>query len=475
MNIRKKAAASLAALLAGTMAFCSCSAPDVASEKPIVEKEGAFVTIDINPSIELVLDENQTVISVGAANSDAEVMLWQEEGLVGAKVDAAVARISELAVEMGYLTEENRTVSVTVTTDRGKTEDALLAAIDETIEETVREAGIEVRVEEAVDLVLTKELARVKEQNAGKTGYDDTLTLSRYRLVCSALRADRELTMDEAVRMTNEALTDVVNAAQRDATAKLGEACELARSEAAFIYDNAKQTLLDSAYTAVYAERMNLTSLFANYGASYAAYRLAYRTVEHYSESLRQLIENPIFTSDDVFALANALGIDTSAEEEYDAFRAAITDENGKITKDSVNAYLNAQYKNLDEEERAKLEEAYDGVLDILDRLGAEASVVTDDGTTTITAALLGLDVSVSVKTYEDIPALLDAIEQKINATYARMQEDLTENEKAKVQDKQDAMSEKLASLEKTYNETVVAAKAEAEARLSAAKAARGK
>lgn len=470
MKLTKKLAAGLTALLAVTVMLCSCGSADKNREK-----EGAFVTIDINPSIELVLDENQTVVSVGAANTDAEVMLWQEEGIIGAEVDVAVEKIAKLAVDMGYITEENAGISVTVTTDSGKTEEVLFKSIDETIEKTVKESGIEVHVEKALDLVLTKELERVKEQNAGKAGYDDTLTVSRFRLVKSALRADRKLTMDEAVLKTNEELTEIVNTAQANAAAKFGAACELARVEAEFVYLNAKQTLLDSAYTAVYAARMDLSALLNNQGAAYAGYRLAYRTIEHYSETLRQLVENPIFTSDDVFALANALGIDTSSEAEYDAFKAAITDENGNITKDSVNAYIDQQYRNMDEAEREKLDTAYDGVMDILDRLGADASVVTEDGMTTINAALLGLDVSVSVKTYEDIPALLAAIQEKIDETYTAMDADLSDDEKAKVQEMQDGMNEKLAGFEQTYQEAVAKAQEQAEAYLTAAKEARAK
>lgn len=485
MNIRKKVAATVAALMAVTLTLCSCGTDAIApygaqpsgqsaegqQQQEEVIKESAFVTIDINPSIELVMNEDRIVTSVGAANADAEVLLWQEEqNIVGQDIEAAVARITALAVEMGYLTEENADISVTVTTKGGKTEQALLTAIDETIAGAVKDTGIEVKVEEAVDLVLSRELARVKEENVGKPGYDDTLTLSRYRLIKSALKADRELTMDVAVQMTNEKLTAVVDAVQANAEAKFGATCSLAMSEAEFNYENAKQTLLDSAYTAVYTSRMNLSSLLANYGAMYAGYRLAYRTIEHYGETMLQLIENPIFTSDDVFALANALGIDTSAEADYDAFKAAITDKDGNITRDSVNAYINEQYKKLNAEDREKLEAAYDSVMDILDTLEAEASIIREDGYALINSALLGMNISVEVKTYEDLPALLAAIQQKIDTVYAKMESDMTENEKADVLERQEAMSQKIAEQEKTLQDAVNTAHKEAEDRLNAAK-----
>lgn len=478
MKICKRTLMGFFTLLLSTALLCGCGAPAPAStqisDHAEVPKESAFVTIDINPSIELTLDRDRTVTAVGAVNTDAEILLWQEE-LVGMELEPALERIVALAVEMGYVTEENTAISVTVTTEGGKTEDALLRDIDETLVNAVKDAGMNVSVEEGLDLVLSKELARVKEENAGKEGYDDSLTLARYRLVKSALRADRELTMDEAVLMTNKKLTETVETARQDAADRFGHTCELARSEAAFIYDNAKQTLLDSAYTAVYTARRDLSSLLANYGAAYAGCRLAYRTVEHYAQTLRELVENPIFTADDVFALANALGIDTAAEAEYDAFKEAITDEDGNITRDSVNAYIDQQYRNMDEDDRAALEKAYDDVLDILDRLEIEAGVIHEDGKLLISGSIMGLGLSVSVETYEDLPALLAAIEKKADDIYTKMESDLTENEKADVAELQEKMSAKIAELEKTYLDAVEKAQAEAEAYLSKAKDARTK
>ena len=39
-----------------------------------------YVAMDINPSVEFVLDENDKVIAVKAANSDAEILLYGEIG-----------------------------------------------------------------------------------------------------------------------------------------------------------------------------------------------------------------------------------------------------------------------------------------------------------------------------------------------------------------------------------------------------------
>lgn len=478
-----RAAAWIAALLCASTVLCSCMqaqpAPQSVYEpERTVEaaiREAAFITIDINPSIELIIDENHKVTALHAANAEAEVMLWEETGIVGEDLETALSRIAALAVQMGYITEEYADISITVTTETGETEDDLLTEVKNSLTEGIGKSGVEAHIEEAVDLVLAKELERVKRENEAKAGYDETLTLPRYRLIRAAMQADRELTMDEAVTYTNEKLTDIVERARKEATEKYGEAYELAQNEALFIYENAKQTLLDSAYTSIYTSRRNLSSLLANYGAAYAGYRLAYRTIEHYAATVKELIENPILTSDDVFALANALGIDTSIEAEYDAFLAEISDEEGHVTKERVDAYINRLYKSMSEEDRARIETVYNDILKIYDRLSEEAAHITEEGRLLIKTAMIGLGLSFSIETYEDIDELLEAIQKKIDDTYARMDEDMTENEKGKVADLQKKMNDKIAEYEKAYKESIAKAKQQAEEHLNDAKRERNR
>ena len=103
----------------------------------------------------------------------------------------------------------------------------------------------------------------------------------------------------------------------------------------------------------------------------------------------------------------------------------------------------------------------------------AEARVVREDGRLLISTSLLGLGISMDVRTYEDVDELLSVIDKKIRDIYAKMDENLTENEKADVAEMQEEMSRKIAELEKTYREAVAKAQAEAEAFLDAAKKAR--
>ncbi|MTV49707.1 anti-sigma factor domain-containing protein [Heliobacillus mobilis] len=78
-----------------------------------------FVTIDINPSIELGLDENDLVISVRSLNQDAEKLLTQRQ-LQGLHVEEAVALITDEAVKLGYLASAKDNAVVIAVTGQNK-------------------------------------------------------------------------------------------------------------------------------------------------------------------------------------------------------------------------------------------------------------------------------------------------------------------------------------------------------------------
>ena len=100
-----------ALLMAVVMGFTLIGCIGGATEEA---KASSYVSVDINPSIELTLDQNDKVISVRGANEDGQVLLYGETGLVGVDVQTAIAKITDLAVELGYLSEDNKVVGTSV-------------------------------------------------------------------------------------------------------------------------------------------------------------------------------------------------------------------------------------------------------------------------------------------------------------------------------------------------------------------------
>lgn len=74
-----------------------------------------YVTIDINPSIELAVDKDDKVVDVTTLNDDADIA-YSDINLIGNTVDAATESIVNNAIDLGYVTEISDNNSVNVTT-----------------------------------------------------------------------------------------------------------------------------------------------------------------------------------------------------------------------------------------------------------------------------------------------------------------------------------------------------------------------
>lgn len=80
------------------------------------------MTVDINPSVELMVDKDNKVISVTALNDDAAVILQGEASIVGKESDDAVKAIVSLATDTGYIVKgevsaDENTVKISVSGD----------------------------------------------------------------------------------------------------------------------------------------------------------------------------------------------------------------------------------------------------------------------------------------------------------------------------------------------------------------------
>ena len=77
-----------------------------------------YITMRINPEIELVADDDMQIVATNAINEDGEIVLSQLE-LVGMDADDAAEAFTEKATELGYIdveSEEN-TVYIDVVSD----------------------------------------------------------------------------------------------------------------------------------------------------------------------------------------------------------------------------------------------------------------------------------------------------------------------------------------------------------------------
>ncbi|MBN2268560.1 MAG: hypothetical protein V3569_03135 [Acholeplasmataceae bacterium] len=191
-----------------------------------VSADDSYVTLDINPSIELIVTPKEKVIYANPLNEDAELLLLEID-VIGLNIDEATDLIIETAIAMGYIDIESDEVYVSVSTIN------MQAQIGETIQNRVKEAVNEAFKNRAMmGKAIDKDFGSGYVEEANSYG----VTPGFYRLAQSAV-ASGDLTLEEALAMTQQELMEVVQNARREKR----EVSQLLREE----FFAARQLLFD--------------------------------------------------------------------------------------------------------------------------------------------------------------------------------------------------------------------------------------
>lgn len=147
-----------AATALSVCSFTACSKDEGAAET-------TRMTVDINPSVELMVDSDNKVISVTALNDDAAVILKGEASIVGMESDDAVKAVVSLATDTGYIVKgeveaDENTVKISVSGDTQWAKD-LANDAEKQVNQFFEENNISGKVEEveALKSAALKELA----------------------------------------------------------------------------------------------------------------------------------------------------------------------------------------------------------------------------------------------------------------------------------------------------------------------------
>ncbi len=194
-----------------SLASCSCS------KKP----EASRVTIDVNPSFELIVDEENKVVSVTALNDDASVLLYGEM-IVGKDVEDATEAIINLTIEAGYIDgESEQKISITVSGD-GRYQRKLEKAVVKQIDTVLEESGIKATVEKHEALAIEK-LRQIVIENSTYTKEEvEAMTEEELLFALKVSRIETaELLSEEMRKLYFEAKEYEISFAEREETAKV--------------------------------------------------------------------------------------------------------------------------------------------------------------------------------------------------------------------------------------------------------------
>lgn len=182
-----------------------------------VSANDTYVTLDINPSVEIIVNRRDKVIYTNALNEDGEVLL-AELDLIGMDVEDAIDLIIETATVLGYIDPEAEETYVSVTAI--SKDSAIGDQVRERIKEHINNA-FEKRymMGKAQDKVFLPEFVAEAETLGVTPGF--------LLMVKSALLADDELLLEDALLLTPEELQAII----REAKAEMREVSQAIREE----------------------------------------------------------------------------------------------------------------------------------------------------------------------------------------------------------------------------------------------------
>ena len=364
-------------LVAGLLIFMLCFAmascnliPDGNSEnknessnenQPSGENENkpasSFVAIDINPSIELTVSDDGTVVSVYGANEDGKVLLYEESTeIIGKDIETAVAYITELAEKLGYLSEDNSDVSTTVSAYTEAAAEALKSKIDAKIISSAEGMGLAVTVNSETAFALLTELEDLKALYPDNTAIQ-SLTPDKYKLAVSAANGG-EITIEAAAEMSNEALIAEINKAHNTLVSYATDAYLEAKARATAMFESSMGVLSDGIYTQIYTQRAG--AIFTNpsyintihYGAMYQAYKTSARTYLSVLEIMKFADEYTNYRLDEATVADIRAALNLSDD-------SLLRDAEGNITLGSVTDFCNRfiDENDVSEEVKASVQE----------------------------------------------------------------------------------------------------------------------
>ena len=388
------AALTLVFMLAGSvLVLASCNGE---TDPPNGGTAASYVNLNINPEISFTVDENGIVLTAVGDNEDGQVLLYGEEGIVGESIESAVDKVVELASEMGYITDENGVVETLVSSSNADLDAELLDKIRGRVNVKSEELGIDLEVSTEGAYTLLREIEALRAEYP-ENELLSSVSVADYKLALKASESG-EITLLAALELDKSELIEKANAAALKIEEYFTDAFSEARAAALAVYEKAMAAALAGKYTAYFTSEGKLLSLPK--AAFYQAYVGAASGIESIADAIELLLEAEDYEIDAtrVAGIVDVLGLPAGETEK-------MKDDDGKITLESIEDYLDVYIKNLPEADKAAVEEEIDTFLDSLDSDIEE------------TVAELAKDYATEVETVvEALESAVDAVKQFVSS-----------------------------------------------------------
>lgn len=345
------------------ISFSACKKPNGESDNGagVNNPEVTYVNLDINPEIELTVDANEKVVTVYGVNEDGKVLLVNES-LEGKSLEEAVEKITSLAVELGYLTEDNKVVTTSVSSSNNEKVNEVLSKINSKVTATAENLGLEVKTDLEGAFSIVRKLEKYKAKNPNNQ-LIQALSVGKFKLALSASETG-EVSLDVAVTLDEKELIDLINKERKEVKEVVTDAYNKAKAQALLIYDRAVSEILDGIYAGYYLENLMKYPTTFWYGHSYQVYKTMERCFGALSNVMKYAEKASEYPLDEQ-TVTQVLEIFGLGVEEVDKLK----NSDGKITLSSIESYADVVIKNASKDvDLSQLKEQLNTVLTEIDQ-----------------------------------------------------------------------------------------------------------
>lgn len=456
----------------------------------------SYVSLDINPAIELIVDKNDKVISVRGENEDGQVLLYEETGIQGEKIDKAIEKITELAIKYGYLDENNKVVDTLVTSSDDKYTSKLLEKVNTSITATANGLGLSVTTDAEGAYSLLRKMEEVKKQFPNNDAIQN-MSVQKFKLALSVSETEGK-SIEVVIELDDKKLIEKLKSATNEIEAFATDAYNQAKEQALAIYDKAAETATYGVYTAFYLKNVLKHPTTCYYGGVYQAYATAAKGINAVVKAaeLATSVATCPLTDEQINAVVKALGLENSDP---------LKNSKGEVTVQSIEAYADKLFKNTPAGEQ--LEQTKKDLTDALEQaesvikqkvnelsetykpqieaaITAAEAVVTTLKNTPMVGTLIGTalddmqDIIGDVKTLinGEAPAIdvlkekANRLEEKAREYLKKIEEDLSADEFEEIESEKAKILETLADTKQVMVNAISTAETEAKQYLEALK-----
>ncbi len=157
---------------------------------------GYVVSLDVNPSIELVINKQNRVLSARVLNEGAKEV-FDEKSLKNMDLRNAVNAILDSMISHGYLSRDKNVIMVSVENKDAKKADALTVILDEAIQEVISSQKISIHV-------LRQAYAKDKDDSALAKKY--SISTGKIKLINEILSGSNKFSLGDLSHKTIEEL-----------------------------------------------------------------------------------------------------------------------------------------------------------------------------------------------------------------------------------------------------------------------------